>query len=88
VKPGRDADGIAQTEAGHFGNCPVCGTLIDMRAPFARYRSPYPRRTPCLEILQLLLQRARIGQRCGDLQFACVQPLIKVRSARRSCGCL
>ncbi len=41
-----------------------------------------------LEILQLLLERARIGQRCGDLQFTCVQPLIKVGSARRPCGCL
>jgi hypothetical protein len=32
VKPGRDADGVAQTEAGHFGNCPVCGALIVMGA--------------------------------------------------------
>jgi hypothetical protein len=27
----RDADGVAQTEADHFGNYPVCGGLIDMR---------------------------------------------------------
>ena len=26
-----DADGVAETEADHFGNCPVCGALIDMR---------------------------------------------------------
>jgi hypothetical protein len=31
VKPGIDIDGIAQTELDHFGNCPVCGALIDMR---------------------------------------------------------
>jgi hypothetical protein len=29
--PGNDADGVAQTEADHFGNCPVCGALVDMR---------------------------------------------------------
>jgi hypothetical protein len=28
---GIDADGIAQTQADHFGNCPVCGAYIDMR---------------------------------------------------------
>jgi hypothetical protein len=28
---GIDADGIGETEADHFGNCPVCGALIDMR---------------------------------------------------------
>jgi hypothetical protein len=28
---GTDADGVAQTELDHFGNCPVCGALIDMR---------------------------------------------------------
>jgi hypothetical protein len=26
-----DPDGVAQTEIDHFGNCPVCGALIDMR---------------------------------------------------------
>ena len=31
AKPGIDADGIAQTELDHFGNCPVCGALVDMR---------------------------------------------------------
>jgi len=25
VKPGRDADGVAQTEADHFGKCSGCG---------------------------------------------------------------
>jgi hypothetical protein len=30
IKPGIDADGVAQTEADHFGNCPVCGALVDM----------------------------------------------------------
>jgi hypothetical protein len=29
-RPGVDVDGIAQTETDHFGNCPVCGALIDM----------------------------------------------------------
>ena len=24
-------DGIAETEADHFGNCPACGAFIDMR---------------------------------------------------------
>ena len=24
-------DGVAKTEADHFGNCPVCGALVDMR---------------------------------------------------------
>jgi hypothetical protein len=28
---GREPDGVAQTEADHFGNCPVCGAFIDMR---------------------------------------------------------
>ena len=28
---GTDGDGVAQTEIDHFGNCPVCGMLIDMR---------------------------------------------------------
>jgi hypothetical protein len=28
---GIDVDGVAQTEVDHFGNCPVCGALIDMR---------------------------------------------------------
>jgi hypothetical protein len=27
---GIDPDTIAQTEADHLGNCPVCGTLVDM----------------------------------------------------------
>src|SRR6267378_4528457 len=26
-----DADGVAKTEADHFGNCPVGGALVDMR---------------------------------------------------------
>lgn len=28
---GFDPDGIAETEPDHFGNCPVCGALVDMR---------------------------------------------------------
>jgi hypothetical protein len=28
---GIEPDAIAQTEAVHLGNCPVCGELIDMR---------------------------------------------------------
>jgi hypothetical protein len=24
-------DSVAKTAADHFGNCPVCGTLVDMR---------------------------------------------------------
>jgi hypothetical protein len=28
---GTDADGVAETEADHFGNCPVCGAYLDMR---------------------------------------------------------
>jgi uncharacterized C2H2 Zn-finger protein len=31
VKPGIDADGIAQTEADHFMKCPGCGQWFDMR---------------------------------------------------------
>jgi hypothetical protein len=27
---GFDPDGVAETEADHFGNCPVCGALLDM----------------------------------------------------------
>jgi hypothetical protein len=23
--------GVAETEADHFGNCPICGALLDMR---------------------------------------------------------
>jgi hypothetical protein len=28
---GRDIDGVAKTELDHFGNCPFCGALVDMR---------------------------------------------------------
>jgi hypothetical protein len=28
---GFDPDGIANSKADHFGNCPVCGALLDMR---------------------------------------------------------
>jgi hypothetical protein len=28
---GRDADGEARAELEHFGNCPHCGALVDMR---------------------------------------------------------
>jgi len=31
MKPGSDADGVAKTEADHFGRCPVCGARVDMR---------------------------------------------------------
>ncbi len=31
MKLGRDGDRVAQTEADHFGKCPVCGALVDMR---------------------------------------------------------
>jgi hypothetical protein len=28
---GFDPDGVAETEADHFGNCPVCRAYLDMR---------------------------------------------------------
>jgi hypothetical protein len=28
---GVDPDGVAETDADHFGNCPVCEVYIDMR---------------------------------------------------------
>jgi hypothetical protein len=28
---GFDPDGVAETEADHFRNCPICGALLDMR---------------------------------------------------------
>ena len=31
TRPGRDADGVAQTEADHYAKCPGCGEWIDMR---------------------------------------------------------
>jgi hypothetical protein len=31
MKPGRDADGIAKTEADHHMKCPGCGQWFDMR---------------------------------------------------------
>lgn len=31
TKPGRDADGVAQTEADHYAKCPGCGQWLDMR---------------------------------------------------------
>jgi hypothetical protein len=34
VKPGRDADGVAQTETDHFGNCPVRGALVSPKFAF------------------------------------------------------
>jgi hypothetical protein len=27
----KDLDGIAETEADHHGNCPVCGAYLEMR---------------------------------------------------------
>ena len=30
---GFDPDGVAKTDAANFGNCPVCGALLDMRDP-------------------------------------------------------
>ena len=30
-RTGVDPDGVARTEADHFGNCPVCGAFLDMR---------------------------------------------------------
>ena len=34
MKPGRDADGVAQTETDHFGNCPVRGALVSAEIRF------------------------------------------------------
>ena len=31
IKPDRDADGIAQSEADHHMKCPGCGLAFDMR---------------------------------------------------------
>jgi hypothetical protein len=31
IKPGRAPDEFDQSEISHFGNCPVCGALVDMR---------------------------------------------------------
>lgn len=31
TKPGRDADGLAQTEADHYEKCPSCGKWFDLR---------------------------------------------------------
>jgi hypothetical protein len=31
TRPGSEIDGDAKTELDHFGNCPFCGALIDMR---------------------------------------------------------
>jgi len=28
TKPGIDADGVAKTEADHFGRCPSCGAVL------------------------------------------------------------
>jgi hypothetical protein len=28
---GFDPDAVAETETDHFGNCPFCGALLDMR---------------------------------------------------------
>jgi uncharacterized C2H2 Zn-finger protein len=49
VKPGIDADGIAQTEADHFMKCPGCGQWFDMRdlgqvLARARWRNAHRRR--------------------------------------------
>ena len=34
MKPGRDADGVAQAEADCFGNCPVRGALVSPKFAF------------------------------------------------------
>ena len=31
IKPGRDPDGVAQTEADHLGKCPGCGQRFDIQ---------------------------------------------------------
>jgi CRISPR/Cas system type I-B associated protein Csh2 (Cas7 group RAMP superfamily) len=31
IKPGRDADQVARTEADHYAKCPGCGQWLDMR---------------------------------------------------------
>jgi len=31
TRPGRDIVGEAKTELDHFGNCPICRALVDMR---------------------------------------------------------
>jgi hypothetical protein len=39
---GYNPDGIAETEADHLGNCPVCGQLLDMR-DLGQIPSSHPR---------------------------------------------
>jgi len=34
VKPGRDADGVAQAEADYFGSCPVREALVSPKFAF------------------------------------------------------
>ena len=78
---------VAQTDAGHFGNCP---RRADRQArPVRALWVALPASdTLRWKSFNASLERACIGQRCGDLQFTCVRPLTKVRSARRPCGCL
>ena len=45
---GIDPDGVAETEADHFGSCPICGALLDMRDLTQRRRSGAARDGPLL----------------------------------------
>lgn len=42
MKPGKDADGIAKSEADHFMHCPGCGQRFDMR-DLGQVMSAHPR---------------------------------------------
>ena len=42
---GIDPDGVAETEADHFGSCPICGALLDMRDLTQDGEGPEPRET-------------------------------------------
>ena len=58
---GVDVDGIAQTETGHFGNCPVCGVSVDIVTwrTFMMLRSR----------LAKAQRRRGVRSRCSNLQF-------------------
>ena len=88
MRPGRYPDGVAQSEAGILAIARSAARSSSWAPVRALWVAPPASDTLRWKSFNSSLERASIGQRCGDLQFTCVRPLIKVRSARRPCGCL
>jgi hypothetical protein len=61
---GIDPDGVAEAEADHFGNCPVCEAYIDMRdlGQVLAHRAASAQPTPLFESIQLRVMISSASQ--------------------------